>query len=77
MSAEESIEAFRIETRAWLEANCPPEMREPSRGEGDIVWGGRQQTLTTPQRLWLDHGCARLDDAGLAQRIRRRRPFAG
>ena len=59
MSAGESIEAFRIEARAWLEANCPLEMREPSRGEVDIVWGGRQQKLTAPQRLWLDRMAAR------------------
>src|SRR6516162_2325906 len=59
MSAGESIEDFRAEARAWLEANCPPEMRQPSRGEGDIVWGGRQQKLTAPQRLWLDRMAAR------------------
>ena len=59
MSAGESIEAFRVEARAWLEANCPPEMRQPSRGEGDIVWGGRQQKLTARQRLWLDRMAAR------------------
>jgi alkylation response protein AidB-like acyl-CoA dehydrogenase len=59
MTAEESIEAFRAETRAWLEANCPPEMREPSRGEDDIVWGGRRQTLKAPQRLWLERMGAR------------------
>jgi hypothetical protein len=59
MSAGESIGAFRAEARAWLEANCPPEMREPSRGEGDIVWGGRQQKLTAPQRLWLDRMAGR------------------
>ena len=23
------LETFRSETRAWLEANCPPEMRKP------------------------------------------------
>ncbi|HEV2747002.1 MAG TPA: hypothetical protein VGW34_06850 [Allosphingosinicella sp.] len=28
------LESFRSETRAWLEANCPPEMREPMRDEG-------------------------------------------
>jgi hypothetical protein len=28
MSAGDSIEAFRAEARAWLEANCPPEMRD-------------------------------------------------
>jgi len=31
----------RTELRAWLEANCPPEMREPP-GEDDICWGGRR-----------------------------------
>jgi acyl-CoA dehydrogenase len=25
------LETFRAETRAWLEANCPPEMRQPMR----------------------------------------------
>jgi hypothetical protein len=28
-------------------------------GEGDIVWGGRQQKLTAPQRLWLDRMAGR------------------
>lgn len=27
------LDTFRADTRAWLEANCPPEMREPVRGE--------------------------------------------
>ena len=31
------LEAFRAETRAWLEANCPAEMREPVRDEHDTV----------------------------------------
>ena len=35
------LEAFRAEMRAWLEANCPAEMREPIREEGDVCWGGR------------------------------------
>jgi acyl-CoA dehydrogenase len=47
-------ESFRPETRAWLESNCPPEMREPVRGEADVVWGGRNPLLTPPQRQWLD-----------------------
>ena len=49
------LEQFRAETRAWLEANCPPEMREPVRGEKDSVWGGRDQSAMTPaQKLWMD-----------------------
>ncbi|MFT3978762.1 MAG: acyl-CoA dehydrogenase family protein [Sphingomonas bacterium] len=49
------LEQFRAGTRAWLEANCPPEMREPVRGEKDSVWGGRDQSAMTPaQKLWMD-----------------------
>ena len=49
------IDTFRAETRAWLEANCPPEMREPVRTEKDVVWGGRDQSaLTQAQKAWLD-----------------------
>jgi alkylation response protein AidB-like acyl-CoA dehydrogenase len=59
MGGAESIEAFRADARAWLEANCPPEMRQPSRGDEDYVWGGRQQKLDVPQRLWLDRMAAR------------------
>jgi acyl-CoA dehydrogenase len=49
------LEQFRTETRAWLEANCPPEMREPVRSEKDAVWGGRDQSMLTPaQKQWMD-----------------------
>ena len=30
------LDTFRTETRAWLEANCPTEMRQPMRGEKDL-----------------------------------------
>ena len=39
------LDSFRAETRAWLEANCPAEMREPIRSEDDVCWGGRNWTL--------------------------------
>ena len=52
--AVDSIETFRAETRAWLEANCPAEMRAPLRSEADVVWGGREAKLSEPQRQWLD-----------------------
>jgi hypothetical protein len=29
------LEKFRRETRAWLEANCPPEMRRPMTSDED------------------------------------------
>ena len=49
------LDAFRSETRSWLEANCPPEMREPVRSEADICWGGRNWTFQSDaQRVWLE-----------------------
>ena len=49
------LEQFRSDTRAWLEANCPPEMREPIRSEKDSVWGGRDQSAMSPaQKQWMD-----------------------
>lgn len=49
------LDAFRQETRAWLEANCPPEMREPVRDEDDIYWGGRNATFKSDaQKAWFE-----------------------
>jgi len=49
------LETFRAETRSWLEANCPPEMREPVRDESDIYWGGRRATFKNDaQKAWLE-----------------------
>src|SRR5689334_20551879 len=49
------LDTFRSETRAWLEANCPPAMREPMRSEKDACWGGRNWTFASDaQRLWLE-----------------------
>jgi hypothetical protein len=36
------LDALRAEIRAWLDANCPAEMREPVRDEDDVCWGGRK-----------------------------------
>ncbi|MEM1230979.1 MAG: acyl-CoA dehydrogenase family protein, partial [Pseudomonadota bacterium] len=48
------LETFRTETRAWLEANCPPSMRTPT-PEDEVIWGGRTQTFKNPDsKLWLD-----------------------
>lgn len=48
-------ENFRQETRAWLETNCPPEMRQPIRSEDDLFWGGRRAVYKSPaQKVWLD-----------------------
>lgn len=49
------LEAFRAETRAWLDANCPAEMREPVRDEDDVYWGGRKATFKSDaQKAWFD-----------------------
>jgi len=49
------LETFRAETRAWLEANCPAEVRGPQGGEEDRVWGGRNPTFKTPaHKLWME-----------------------
>jgi acyl-CoA dehydrogenase len=51
---------FRAETRAWLEANCPPEMREPIRDDDDVCWGGRNVNFKNEaQKLWLERMAAR------------------
>jgi len=49
------LDTFREQTRAWLEANCPPAMREPVRDESDIYWGGRRATFKNDaQKAWLE-----------------------
>jgi alkylation response protein AidB-like acyl-CoA dehydrogenase len=54
MSETATIEAFRAEARAWLEANCPSEMRTPVRSEEDYCWGGRNPSFQSDaKRLWL------------------------
>src|SRR5690606_22286952 len=54
------LEGFRRETRAWLEANCPAEMRQPIRDESDLCWGGRDPVFKSEaQRAWLEAMAAR------------------
>ncbi|MBY0564278.1 MAG: acyl-CoA dehydrogenase family protein [Hyphomonadaceae bacterium] len=51
----EALDTFRAETRAWLEANCPPSMRSPLASEEDYVWGGRNFVFKQPDaKLWLE-----------------------
>jgi alkylation response protein AidB-like acyl-CoA dehydrogenase len=48
------LDQFRTQTRAWLEANCPPEMRQPVKSEDDVCWGGRNVTFQSEaQKRWL------------------------
>ena len=54
------LDAFREETREWLEANCPAAMRVPAAGESDICWGGRNFVFQSDdQKLWLERMGAR------------------
>jgi acyl-CoA dehydrogenase len=54
------LEQFRQETRAWLEANCPPDMRLPPEDDEDRCWGGRNWKFKSEgQRLWLERMAAR------------------
>jgi len=55
------LEAFREETRQWLEASCPPSMRMGTAEGGnqiiadELTWGGAKQKYDNPEaRLWLD-----------------------
>ncbi|MGE0741155.1 MAG: acyl-CoA dehydrogenase family protein [Hyphomonadaceae bacterium] len=54
------LDDFRAETRAWLEANCPPSMRSGFMSEDEVPWGGRNATFPNPDtKLWLDRMAAR------------------
>ena len=54
------LDTFRTETRAWLEANCPAEMRKPIRSEDDYCWGGRNWAFQSDaQRQWLEAAAER------------------
>ena len=49
------LDIFRHETRDWLEANCPAEMRVAMRSEKDSCWGGRKFAYQSrAQKQWLD-----------------------
>src|SRR5437773_2570134 len=49
------LEAFRRDTRAWLEKNCPAAMRGPMSDAADVCWGGRSWKFKNEdQRLWLE-----------------------
>ena len=56
-----TLDSFRRDTRAWLEANCPPEMRQPVKSEGDVCWGGKRfKFQSEAQRQWMQ----RMGDRG-------------
>jgi alkylation response protein AidB-like acyl-CoA dehydrogenase len=53
------LASFRAETRAWLEANCPPRMRTWMPEEEQVA-GGKQAIWVHPeQKIWLDRMAAK------------------
>ena len=49
------LEDFRLETRKWLEENCPPSMRKPMKDASDYFWGGRNATFhSEDQKIWFE-----------------------
>ena len=60
----DSLETFRLETRAWLAENCPDSMRRAISGDAlmdaDLCWGGRKWVFSSEdQRQWLQRMAAR------------------
>jgi acyl-CoA dehydrogenase len=72
------LEAFRTEIRAWIEANCPPEMKTPIKSDDDTCWGGRNFVFQSEaQKQWMERcAAAGADCARLAKGLWRRRPVA-
>jgi alkylation response protein AidB-like acyl-CoA dehydrogenase len=54
MNESFEIAEFRHNTRLWLEAHCPSDMRKPMTHEDDSVWAGRNGKLSVPQQQWLE-----------------------
>ena len=49
------LDSFRMETRAWLEENCPAEMRKDMKSFDDACWGGRNFVFASEaQKTWLE-----------------------
>ena len=49
------LDTFRVETRAWLEANCPESMRTPTKNPLEIFGGGRNATFDSEdQKVWFE-----------------------
>ena len=53
------LATFRAETRAWLEANCPPAMRTRMPEEEQVAGGKRAEWVPPEQKIWLDRMAAK------------------
>ena len=55
-----NLEAFRAETRAWLEANAPASLRGTRAGRFDGYWGGSKATDVGPDVMrWFERSLER------------------
>ena len=53
------LEQFRKETRSWLEANCPPSLKNLANPEA-VPWGGRRMVRDGGDaQIWLERMAAR------------------
>lgn len=54
------LEEFRTEVRAWLQENCPEEMRDGDITAENQCWGGRQwQFQSEAQKIWFERALSR------------------
>ncbi|GAA6198797.1 acyl-CoA dehydrogenase family protein [Aquicoccus sp. SU-CL01552] len=54
----DDLTGFRADIRAWLDENCPQEMRDGAVDEDSICWGGKNWNFTSQaQKTWLER-CA-------------------
>lgn len=54
-TTQTDLEVFRMETKAWLEANCPESMRTPVKKFEDIYGGGSTATFDSDdQKNWFE-----------------------
>ncbi len=54
------LEQFRAEARAWMEENCPPEMRDGDITAENQCWGGRQwEFQSEAQKAWFERALAK------------------
>ena len=54
-TTQTDLEVFRLETKAWLEANCPESMRTPVKKFDDIYGGGSTATFDSEdQKVWFE-----------------------
>ncbi|MDB4240083.1 hypothetical protein N9826_04190 [Flavobacteriaceae bacterium] len=60
---------FRLETRKWLEENCPISMREPITDAKQLYWGGSKGEFSSEdQEIWFERMLQKKMDCSLLGR---------